>query len=1087
MEIKFKTITTNYFYTGRLLKCFSLLILSAIFCNKNIAIGQSLPPNFNTSLYVNTVWNEVEGFRFDATGQMYVWEKNGKVWVVDTNKVKHNTPLLDISEEVGDWRDHGLNGFVLDPNFRTNGYYYLLYAVDRHYLLKYGTANYNKDSNEYYNATIERVTRYTANSATNFTTTIAGSRLVLLGEDKKTGIPILHESHSGGQLVFGSDGSLMITTGDGGSYNEADGGSASDTYYAQGLTDSIIKTKENVGAFRSQLVDCLNGKLLRIDPATGNGLPTNPFYDAANPRSARSRVWCVGLRNPFRMAYRPGTGSSDISRGDPGVFVIGDVGWNVYEEVNVATGPGLNFGWPLFEGLTPSPTYPGMNVYNLDAPNPLYGSGGCNKQYFQFKQLCIQDTLTANPSWPNPCNASQQIPSSLYRFKQTRPVIDYQHNYAHTRTGIWNGTKASEIDINNAASPVSGPVFPGNASVAGVWYQGTKFPLIYQNTYFHADYAQGFIKNFKFNSNNRPDSVKDFGSNLGPVVFVEYNPKDQFLYYISYPYYIYKLSYTGSLNNPPTAVATADTIFGMKPFVVNFTGSNSIDPENKPLSYSWDFGDGSAINNAANPTHTFNPASNAPIAFTVTLTVTDDMGQTSSQTLHIYVNDSPPQIAITSFKDGDLYTLSHNTNKSLRASVFDPESPDGDLSYAWQTFLHHNDHEHPEEVDTNRITSTVITPIGCDGNTYYYRIQLTVTDPIGLSATTQSILYPACNPPVPYFSSNVTSGCPGLTVNFKDSSSNLPDSWSWKFPGGNPSTSTLQNPSVVYSSPGTYNVTLKATSTRGNNSVTKSGYILINAYPQALISPSGNDTVCESQPVLLTANSGANLSYQWIQNGLDIAGATNQIYNATTIGTYKVKVTNTATGCNKTSSATKIVYATVKAKITSNGSTTICSGDSAVLTATSGKYTYQWKKNNVDIPRETKIKYAAKTTGSYSVKVTDLHGCSKVSSSIAVTVNCFSGISDSESNNSFNATIIPNPSHDKGIIKVTAESIEKIEIKIVNSEGKDVKTLFQNFQLQKGVNEIPFDVSSLPSGIYFVKIVNDKDFKILKLIVESKG
>lgn len=347
MNLKFNKKSEKEYFDFAPVKSFYFLAFSIAFFTNTQLQAQTFPANFTPTVFM-AGWSEVEGFRYDSTGQMYVWEKNGKVWVVDTNGVKLATPLLDISEEVGGWRDHGLNGFVLDPNFRTNGYYYLEYTVDRHYLMKYGTGNYNAATNEYYNATIIRVTRYTANSATNFTTTVAGSRLVLIGETKKTGIPLLHESHSGGQLAFGRDGSLLLTTGDGASYNVADGGSSSDTYWSQGLTDTIIRPKENVGAFRSQMVDCLNGKLLRIDPATGDGLPSNPYYDPANPRSAKSRVWDLGLRNPFRMTYRPGTGSTDITAGDPGAFYIGDVGWGTYEDVQVSTGPGLNFGWPVF-------------------------------------------------------------------------------------------------------------------------------------------------------------------------------------------------------------------------------------------------------------------------------------------------------------------------------------------------------------------------------------------------------------------------------------------------------------------------------------------------------------------------------------------------------------------------------------------------------------------------------------------------------------------------------------------------------------------------------------------------------------------
>ena len=85
-----------------------------------------------------------------------------------------------------------------------------------------------------------------------------------------------------------------------------DGGNISHTYYSQALTDGIIRPEENVGAFRSQMLNSHNGKLLRINPESGDGISSNPFYDASAPRSAKSRVWALGLRNPFRISVSRG-------------------------------------------------------------------------------------------------------------------------------------------------------------------------------------------------------------------------------------------------------------------------------------------------------------------------------------------------------------------------------------------------------------------------------------------------------------------------------------------------------------------------------------------------------------------------------------------------------------------------------------------------------------------------------------------------------------------------------------------------------------------------------------------------------------
>jgi PKD repeat protein len=663
--------------------------------------------------------------------------------------------------------------------------------------------------------------------------------------------------------------------------------------------------------------------------------------------------------------------------------------------------------------------------------------------------------------------------------------VDYQHGSAHARTGIWNGASASQIDLNQPGSPVPGPVFSGNAAAGSAWYSGTKYPVVYQYTYFHGDYGQGWIKNFKFKADNSPDSVKTFGDNLGPVVFIEYNPKDQWLYYVSYPSNIYKLTYSVSVNNPPIAVASQDVVYGPKPLQVHFTGGNSADPENLPLTYSWNFGDGTTNSSAKNPTHTFNPATNNPIAFTVTLTVTDNIGQLSVKTLKVYVNDTPPQVFITSFNDGDLYSMSQNTILPLQAFVTDAESPDHNLSYTWQTFLHHNNHEHPEATDTNRITSTVISPVGCDGNVYFFRIQLTVTDPSGLSTTVQGNIYPACNTPVANFIADKTSDCPYTHIIFTDLSSNGPTSWAWSFPGGSPSTSTLQNPEVNYFTMGSFAVSLSSTNTGGTGSVTKNGYITINPRPNATITPAGTDSVCAQQSVLLSANTGSFLTYQWIKGDVDISGATQSNYNASSAGNYKVEVTKSTTGCKRTSINKKIVHRIVDANATANGPTTFCAGDSVKLSANSGPYTYRWQKNNVAITGTSAFKknYYAKTSGNYKVVVTDANGCTKASNTITVTVNC--RISEDEHNNKFTAALSPNPVHENGILTVILSETDKITAEVFDALGRFTFSLADNLHMNDGENQISFDVSLLTPGIYFIKISNTKESKTLKLTVDN--
>jgi hypothetical protein len=135
------------------------------------------------------------------------------------------------------------------------------------------------------------------------------------------------------------------------------------------------------------MINSLNGKILRLDPATGDGVSSNPFYSSASPRSASSRVWAMGFRNPFRFTIRPNTGSTNPATGDIGEIYIGDVGWNVFEELDIIKAPASNCGWPIFEGLTYLQSYASAITANKDEPNPLFGTMDVHNNIFIFKIL----------------------------------------------------------------------------------------------------------------------------------------------------------------------------------------------------------------------------------------------------------------------------------------------------------------------------------------------------------------------------------------------------------------------------------------------------------------------------------------------------------------------------------------------------------------------------------------------------------------------------------------------------------------------------------------------------------------------------
>jgi len=680
----------SLFYCERVYFLFNSFLFCCFFCCL-ATISRAQPTGFADIPYT-TDFSMAVGMTFDANGRMYVWERNGKVWIVE-NGVKSSQPLIDISDEVGGWRDFGLLGFALDPDFLANGYIYLCYVVDRHHLFNAGTPQYNPDTNEYFAATIGRITRYQAQANNSFNTVNTNSRQVLVGATPNSGPPILHQSHGTGSLVFGTDGTLLASFGDGASYSSIDEGSAPETYWQQGIIDGIITSAQNIGAYRCQQLNSLSGKIIRIDPATGNGLPSNPYYQSENPGSVRSKIWARGLRNPCRMTLQPETGSHNSADGDPGVLFIGDVGWGKSEELNIVDAPGQNFGWPKFEGMTHEPGF------NNNSFSPV---------------------------------------------GHERPRLDWRDA---TPRGLVNGTI-----VNVGSSQLPGPSFQGNCSIGGTWYTANDFPATYQNSYFHADYGGAWIKQIKFDNNKNPISVSNFMEGIQGIVFVATSPVDGGLYYLAGAIgnnnpnmnTVRKISYTGG-NLPPVAVASSNVLYGSGPLTVQFFGDQSYDPDNENLSYIWDFGDGTPNSTVVNPSHTFTTTATGPVSFNIRLTVQDNGNLSSQKVIPVSLNNTSPNIISVSIDNTNTFSPANPTTLNLSAVVTDAEHDNTSLVYTWVTELHHNNHFHPEPGDNNKVTTTQLSPVGCDGSTYFYRVKLFVTDPLGLTDTYQKDIFPDCS------------------------------------------------------------------------------------------------------------------------------------------------------------------------------------------------------------------------------------------------------------------------------------------------------------------------------------------------------
>jgi PKD repeat protein len=231
-------------------------------------------------------------------------------------------------------------------------------------------------------------------------------------------------------------------------------------------------------------------------------------------------------------------------------------------------------------------------------------------------------------------------------------------------------------------------------------------------------------------------------------------------------------------------------------------------------------------------------------------------------------------------------------------------------------------------------------------------------DNVNVSYTT------AAAAPVASFSTAATK-CSGSAISFSDQSTNTPTSWTWSFPGGTPSTSTVQNPSVTYTTGGTYTVTLTSANASGTSTAV-SQTITVNATPTVAAS---NASICIGSSASLAA-TGAT-TYSWN------TGATTSSISVTPTVTTNYTVIGTTSGCVNTKTLSVTVNPTPTVAITN---ATICSGASANLTAT-GATSYSWNTGATT----ASVSVTPTLTTTYSV-IGTTNGCTNTKT-VSVTVN----------------------------------------------------------------------------------------------------
>ena len=316
---------------------------------------------------------------FAPDDRVFVAEKSGRILTYDSIEDTSPTLVADLSVNVYNFWDRGMLGMALHPNYPVTPWLYVLYSYDA---VPGGTApQWGSATNPAPSDPCPDPPGAMGNGC------VTTGRLSRLNVGDPAAWPLDHTdeeplvtdwpqqfpSHATGALVFGADGALYASGGDGASFTYAD--------YGQTASNPTIDDPENEGgALRSQDLRTsgdpvtLDGSIIRIDANTGLALGDNPRH-AIDPDQNGQRIVAFGLRNPFRFTIRPGTRE----------LWIGDVGWGAWEEINRAVdaidATVDNFGWPCHEGTGRQSGYDGLDLPICES---LYAAANAVNPYYAY-------------------------------------------------------------------------------------------------------------------------------------------------------------------------------------------------------------------------------------------------------------------------------------------------------------------------------------------------------------------------------------------------------------------------------------------------------------------------------------------------------------------------------------------------------------------------------------------------------------------------------------------------------------------------------------------------------------------------------
>jgi len=634
--------------------------------------------------------------RFAPDGRIFVAEKAGLIKVYSGLNDQSPEVFADLRTEAYDHGDRGLLGLVLDPKFdEGQPYVYALYTYD-HILgdpaaaPKWGTPGTSGDSCPELKGADDcvvsgRLVRLTAAAGENHAVEEGGApveKVLVEGWCQQ------FSSHSIGDLQFGPEGALYASGGDGASFTSSDFGQFGTPPNPCGDPPGGPGTKleppdAEGGSLRSQSLQTLNGKVIRVDPETGQGWPTNPLI--SSPNADTRRILAYGFRNPFRFAINAETDE----------VYVDNVGNGTDEEIDrFSTDPPTpyNSGWPCFEGDEPNP---GFADLGLDICQHLYDAPG-----------------------------STSIP--FFSYLHEHPVTPEDECFSFNGSAISGTTfydgSAFPAAYDHAlffADPVRECIYVMFAGADGRPDPSTTVPFLTDGSLYPGVDIEVGPEGSLYYAKLFGDEYDELGS-------------------------IHRIGYFSG-NQPPVARLTATPRSSPGTLNARFDAGGSTDAEGEELDYEWDLqGDGTFAASSPNPIRekTFTGNQN----HTVAVRVSDEKGAESVARVTVYPGDTPPTPEIVSPAESvpgsGIAALTWGVGQEIGFEGIAGDVEDGvlpDTSLDWSSRLYHcpggpdNCHAHPLQAFPSVSSGALVAPE--HDLPSHIELTFTATDARGLSAS----------------------------------------------------------------------------------------------------------------------------------------------------------------------------------------------------------------------------------------------------------------------------------------------------------------------------------------------------------------